>query len=127
MSQPPVAARHTVVLLASLGQAAPEPVQVSAASHTPAALRQTVLEATKLSAGHVLLPPVHVSATSHTPAAARHTAVLFASAGQAAPDPVQLSARSHTPAALRQTVLDETKPSAAHVLLLPSQVSATSH
>ena len=59
------------------GRPSTEPVQFSAMSHASTALRQTVDEGLKASAGH------------------------------AAPEPVQFSARSQTPATLRQTVLDE--------------------
>ena len=41
--------------------------------------------------------------------------------------PVQLSASSHSPAAERQMVLEDEKPSAGHVELVPVHVSATSH
>src|SRR6266480_5111814 len=78
------------------GQAASAPVQVSAASHGPAAARQTTPAAAKPSAGQALLTPSQLSATSQGPVAGRHSAVLFASAGQAALVPVQLSPRSQT-------------------------------
>jgi hypothetical protein len=55
------------------GQTLLLPVQVSAASHTPAAARQTVVFEAKPSAGHVVLVPSQVSATSQTPTEARHT------------------------------------------------------
>src|SRR5207249_1881919 len=65
---------HAVPLacLASAGQPALLPVQLSARSHSPAAPRHTVLDEAKPSAGHVELVPVHVSATSQGPAVARH-------------------------------------------------------
>ena len=59
--------------LASAGQAAAEPVQFSARSHSPAAARQTLLEAAKASAGQAALVPSQDSATSHVPALARQT------------------------------------------------------
>ena len=70
---------HAVPLafLASAGQAALLPVQLSATSHSPAAPRHTVLAEAKPSAGHVELVPVHVSATSQAPAVARHVVPAF--------------------------------------------------
>ena len=62
-----------LVFLASAGQVAEEPVQLSARSHSPAAERQTVEAARNPSAGHVVVVPVQVSATSQVPADARHT------------------------------------------------------
>src|SRR5439155_1654596 len=53
------------------------PVQCSTGSHSPAELRQTVLDDLKASAGQTVLDPVQVSSTSQTPAAARHTAPAF--------------------------------------------------
>src|SRR5207302_3947791 len=63
--------------VASAGQAGPLPGQFSARSHSPAEVRQTVLEDRKPSAGQVVLVPVHVSATSQAPADARQTAPPF--------------------------------------------------
>jgi hypothetical protein len=57
----------------SVGQLAEEPLQVSAASHSPADARQTVDAEANPSVGHVELVPVHVSATSQSPAEARQT------------------------------------------------------
>src|SRR5439155_571812 len=62
---------------ASPGQSGPLPGQFSARSHSPADVRQTVLEDRKPSAGQVVLVPVHVSATSQAPADARQTAPPF--------------------------------------------------
>jgi hypothetical protein len=55
------------------GQAAVEPEQVSATSHSPVAARQVVPAATRASPGHAAELPVHVSATSQAPADARQT------------------------------------------------------
>ena len=96
---------HAVPLacFASAGHAAFVPVQLSAASHSPAVARQTVVVGRKPSAGQLALVPVHVSATSHTPAAARHTVVVgsSASAGHVLLVPVHVSSTSHTPADAR--------------------------
>src|SRR5439155_4154586 len=56
-----------------VGQVALDPVQVSAKSHPPAAVRQTVLLDAKPSAGQLVLTPSQVSAMSHTPTTARQT------------------------------------------------------
>jgi hypothetical protein len=66
----------------SVGHAALVPVQLSATSQTPAAVRQTVELGLNAFVGQSLLVPLHVSARSHAPAAERQTAVLFASVGQ---------------------------------------------
>jgi len=70
---------HAVPLafLLSDGQLAEDPVQVSAASHSPAAARQTVVDGASASDGHVRAVPLHVSATSQEPAAARQTVPLL--------------------------------------------------
>src|SRR2546422_389831 len=66
---------HAVPLafLASAGQSGPFPGQFSARSHSPAEVRQTVLDDSKASAGQAALDPVQVSATSQSPADARQT------------------------------------------------------
>src|SRR6185436_10381618 len=66
------------------------------------------------------------SATSQTPAAPRQIALLLSSVGQGAEEPVQFSAVSQMPAEARHVVEFGTKLSAGHVLLIPSQLSATS-
>ncbi len=70
---------HAVPLgfFASAGHVALAPVQVSVASHSSTAERQTVLEDWKASAGHVSLVPSQLSATSHTPATERQTVPAF--------------------------------------------------
>lgn len=65
-----------LVFLASEGHVAEEPVQFSAMSHSPPALRQTVVEGRNASAGHDSEDPLQVSATSQVPALARHTVPL---------------------------------------------------
>src|SRR5207249_621273 len=77
--QGPAAGRQAAVLWASGGQAALEPVQLSAGSQTPAAGRHTVAAGSKSSGGQALLTPSQLSATSQRPAAGRHSAVLLAS------------------------------------------------
>jgi hypothetical protein len=95
-----------LAFFASVGQAAPVPVQDSATSHSPAAARHWIVEAEKTSAGHALLVPLQFSAMSQVPTDARHTVLdgSFASVGQVVLVPVQLSAASQTPAAARQIV-----------------------
>jgi hypothetical protein len=66
-----------LTFLASAGQLADEPVQVSARSHSPADARQTVAAEAKPSAGQVVLVPVQTSATSQKPADARQTVPAF--------------------------------------------------
>ena len=93
--------------MASVGQLALAPVQVSAASQRSTAGRQTVVDGWKASAGQAALAPVQVSAASHGPAAARHPVPLAwkPSAGQVSLAPVHVSAASHGPADARHTVL----------------------
>src|SRR4051812_1915627 len=69
----------------SMGQAAGVPLQVSAASQTPAAARHTVVAGWRASAGQAVLPPLQVSATSQGPAAARHRAPALAARWLQAP------------------------------------------
>src|SRR5207249_10017102 len=61
-------------VLASAGQLALVPVQLSPGSHSPAEARQTVLDDLKASAGHAVLEPAQVSSTAQEPAAARPAA-----------------------------------------------------
>src|SRR5262245_58390923 len=120
MSQMPAEGRPTAVLFESAGQAAPDPVQFSVTSQTPAAARQTVLEASKPSAAQASFTPSQVSTTSQMPAEARQTAVLFASAGHATLEPSQFSVRSHTPADGRQTTNAPETLSVGHASFTPS-------
>jgi hypothetical protein len=57
----------------SAGQTPDDPVQASATSHTPAALRQSAVAGANESAGQAADAPVQASATSHTPVGARQT------------------------------------------------------
>src|SRR5437773_925453 len=128
-SHSPAAARQTVpaALMASAGQVALVPVQFSAASHRSTAARQTVLDDRKASVGQLVLVPVQVSAASQGPAAARHTVPAFpAGCVQVALVPLQMS-RVHTLASSVQTVPFTLKASVGHAVLVPVQVSATSH
>jgi hypothetical protein len=115
--------------VASVGQAALEPVHCSTRSHAPAAERQTVLDGANAFAGHAEPLPVQLSATSHTPAELRQTVLDEAkpSPGQFAEEPVQVSATSQMPTELRQTVELGRKLSAGQFTLVPSQFSAVSH
>src|SRR5438046_4392993 len=92
-SQLPADARHSAVLFASGGHVELSPVQLSATSHTPPALRQTVVAGANVSTGQVVLTPVQFSAVSQMPIEARHSVVGGAnrSGGQSAASPVQLS------------------------------------
>jgi len=103
------------------GQLGPEPVQFSATSHTPAALRQTLELGRKPSPGQLALFPGHVSAASHTPADDRQVVPVWKpSAGQMSLAPVQFSAVSQIPAVGRHTVVAGSFPSAFVGSLVPS-------
>jgi len=125
-------------------------VQVSAASHTSTAARQTVLAVAKPSAGQSVRAPGQNSPTSHRPAAARqavpagaaaaptHTglsveqSVVPSSQGfpvlQAAPGVQPLE---HVPMPLQlpseQAVPVGSKSSVGHVVVEPLHASSTSH
>ena len=88
----------------SVGQAADDPVHVSALSQAPLAARQMVPGLSRLLAGHDLVSPSQVSAGSQLPAEVRQTVTAEAtlSEGQAVEVPLQVSAASHTPLAARQ-------------------------
>src|SRR5205823_960954 len=127
-SQGPGGARHSVQrgVYVTSGQAALEPVQVSARSHGPAAARQTV-PALPAGCGHAALTPSHWSAVQAFPSSVQAVPAGFlVSSGQLGPLPVQSSATSHSSAAARHCVVPGAKASVGHVLLTPSQVSATS-
>ena len=66
-----------VACFASAGQATLVPVQLSAASHSPAAARHPVVVGSRVSAGQLVLVPVHVSTGSQMPADARQTVPPF--------------------------------------------------
>src|SRR5438445_114447 len=128
-SHSPAAARHTVpaALIASAGQVALDPVQLSAASHTSTAARQTVLDDRKASAGQVVLVPVQVSARSHSAAAARHTApALPAGCVHVALVSLHTAAVEMLPLSLHDA-LPILKTSVGQAVLVPVQLSATSH
>jgi hypothetical protein len=91
-----------LVFLLSAGQLAEEPVQVSAASHSPAAARQTVVEGASASDGQVRAVPLHVSATSQAPAAARQTVPVVS-----AVHVPRWPARLHAPQVPAQAVLQQ--------------------
>src|SRR5437879_10380819 len=110
MSHIPAVGRHTAVLLASGGQAALVPSQLSGTSQTPAAARHSRVAGWKASAGQSSLTPSQLSATSHGPAGGRQTPVLLASAGHAAPAPAQVSAGPHAPAEARHPSVRVWKP-----------------
>src|SRR5439155_1638454 len=139
------------------GQAVLVPVQVSATSHSPAAARHTapgfaagcwqvavapshwsrvqgllsavqaVPLALKTSAGQAVLEPVQLSATSHSPAAARHTVPAFPSG--CVHVLVLPSHRSRVQGLVSavQAVPAGCLESAGQAVLVPVQVSATSH
>jgi hypothetical protein len=96
-------------------------VQFSAASHTPAAARQTVALDANESAGQAALEPVQFSATSQVVAATRQTVELArkASAGHVVDEPVHVSATSQLPAEARH-VAPALPAGCWHVSLEPS-------
>jgi len=101
-------------------------------SHAPPseAPVQWVAADAKLSAGHAPEVPVQVSATSHWPAEARQVkpAAWYWST-QVLPVPEQWSVASHAPPleVPVQTVAAVANPSVGQSLLVPLQLSATSH
>src|SRR5213593_4078679 len=132
------------------------PGQVSATSHSFAAVRHTTpafpggcwqavlvpsqvsvvqgspssgQAAPALPAGcvHVALVPLHTSAVQGLPSSVQGVVLdLKRSVGQVALVPVQVSATSHSLVAARHTVLADRKPLTGQVVLVPVQVSATS-
>ena len=118
----------------STGHAAALPVQLSAASHTPATARHTVLDDRKAFVGHAAPVPPQVSATSQTPAETRHTTPAVTLLQVVGPAVVvdgtvhswQLLAGLSWPS-LKQTPPMRQKPSSMRPLQslsMPSQVSA---
>jgi hypothetical protein len=99
---------HDVPLdfLASAGHTPLDPVQLSARSHSPGAVRQTVA-ADKKTSTQVFAVPRQWSVPSHVPPCDVPVQPVAADAktsvGHVALDPVQASAASHWPAAARQT------------------------
>src|SRR3989442_1704789 len=100
-----VSAVHAVpvALLASVGQVALVPVQVSAMSQSPAAARQ-VAPALPAGCWQVVLVPSHWSRVQGLLSELQPVPLAFLRSvvGQVALEPVQFSARSHSPAAARQ-------------------------
>src|SRR5213078_4522105 len=81
----------------------------------------------KASVGQVELVPVQLSATSHSPAAARHTAPAFpAGCVHVAPEPLHTSVVHTLPSSV-QVVPLALKTSVGQAVLVPVQLSATSH
>jgi hypothetical protein len=106
----PVAGLHGVPPLAntSAGQAAEEPVHVSATSHAPAEARQPNPAWRMVSEGQTGETPSHTSATSQSPAAVRHveSSGRTTSGGHCGDNPVQVSATSQElGSAVRQAVV----------------------
>src|SRR5437763_11026085 len=95
--------------------------------HTLASSVQTVPFTLKASVGHAVLVPVQVSATSHSPAAARHTVPAFpAGCVQVLVLPSHRSRVQGLVSAV-QAVPAGCLASAGQAVLVPVQVSATSH
>src|SRR5439155_1096796 len=104
----------------SAGQTGPFPGQSSALSQTPAGARHWVVDGAKRSAGQAALVPSQLSATSQTPAAARQRAPAFpGGCWHAMRVPSHWSTVHGVPATLLGSV--------GQVVLVPVQVSATSH
>jgi len=111
----------------SAGHAGPVPVQVSAASHSPAEARHTVKLDRKASGGQALLVPSHVSSTSHGPATGRQTAPAFpAACWQASSMPSQVSVVQGLPSSVHGVAAGDLS-SAGQAGPLPVQLSAGSH
>src|SRR5439155_95036 len=126
-SHSPAEARHTTLddLKASTGHTVLDPVQVSSTSQKPAAARQTA-PAFPAGCWQSLLLPSHSSRLHGLPSSVHAVpADVLASAGQLALVPGHFSRGSHSPAEARHRVLDDSKPSAGHAVLVPVQVSAT--
>src|SRR5436853_421734 len=114
-------------LLASAGQLALVPVQLSAGSHSPADERHSVNAGRKPSTGHVELVPVHVSTASHAPAAARQTAPAFpAGCWHALLLPSHVSVVHGLPSSVHAVPL-ACLASAGEPALMPVQLSARSN
>ena len=112
---------------ASAGQATLVPVQASAASHSPAATRQTVVVGSRTSAGQLVLVPVHVSIGSQMPADARHVVPPFpAACWQVSLLPSQRSVVQTFPSSVHAVPL-ACFASPGHAAFVPVQLSATSH
>src|SRR5207249_3978938 len=111
----------------SAGHAGPVPVQVSAASHSPAEARHTVKLDRKASGGQALLVPSHVSSTSHGPAIGRQTAPAFpAGCWQASSVPSQVSVVHALPSSVHGVPPGDLS-SGGQLGPVPVQFSAGSH
>src|SRR5205823_4553920 len=111
----------------SAGHAGPVPVQLSAASHSPAEARHTVKLDRKASGGQALLVPSHVSSTSHGPAIGRQTAPAFpAGCWQASSVPSQVSVVHALPSSVHG-VPPGALSSGGQAGPVPVQLSAGSH
>jgi len=109
------------------GQDAALPVQFSATSHWPAAVRQTVDDGLNEFAGHVDDEPVHVAATSQTSAAARHCVpALPAACWHATAVPLHVSVVHGLPSSV-QAVPFASLASAGQFAEFPGQFSDWSH
>src|SRR5581483_238204 len=96
-------------------------------SHSSAAARHTVLDATKVFAGHVAVVPVHASATSQKPAEARQVApALPAGCWHASLEPLQASSVHGLPSSVHAVPFD-CFASAGQAAVEPVQFSARSH
>src|SRR6266446_939180 len=95
--------------------------------HTSLSVVHAVPFALKVSVGQAVLVPVQLSATSHSPATARHTVPAFpAGCVHVALVPLHTS-MVHTLPSSVQVVPLALKTSVGQAVLLPVQVSATSH
>src|SRR5438445_5271680 len=121
------AARHTVPAFpAGCVQLAPVPLHTSVVQGSPSSV-QVVPLGWKRSVGQVVLVPVQASATSHSPAVARHTAPPFpAGCVQVLVLPSHWSRVQGLVSAV-QAVPAGCLTSVGQTVLVPVQVSATSH
>src|SRR5437773_49097 len=126
-SQGPAAARHTVPALpAGCVQVVLVPLQMSRVQTLPSSVH-AVPFVLKASVGQVVLVPVQLPARSHSPAAARHTVPPFpAGCVQVLVLPSHRS-RVHGLVSAVHAVPADCLASAGQVVLVPVQLSATSH
>ena len=130
-SHAPADARQVVVEGLYPSTQCPDPSQESVASQSPpfeVPVHEVVAEA-KPSAGQAPDVPEQLSATSHAPADARQTVVDGLYPSTQFPDPSQESVASQPPPleVPLHEVVAVANPSAGQLLVLPSQLSATSH
>src|SRR5207244_13528450 len=113
---------------ASPGQSDAVPVQYSVTSHSPAAVRQTVVAGRNPSGGHELLRPSHVSAISQGPVAERQTSPACPAGWIQAGAPIvplQMSVVQTLPSSVHVVPAAITT-SGGQLVLVPLHVSATS-